>query len=179
MLDIYNTVLTIIDIQGNLAHAMHNKDFLFKRVKQLINGCNSLEIPIILTEQNPKGLGPTLSEIKELMSGVTAIPKMSFNCCEDDGYLAALKSCGKKQVLIAGIESHICVYQTAAALFDMDYEVQVVTDAVASRYSENRKLAIGKMACMGIVMTGVEMALFELLKTAEHQKFREIVKIIK
>ena len=179
MLTINNTVLTIIDIQGNLAHAMHDKESLFKKVKQLINGCNALEIPIILTEQNPNGLGPTLPVIKELLPGVTAIPKMNFNCCDDKGYMEALESSGKKQVLIAGIESHICIYQTAAALLDMVYEVQVVTDAVASRFPENRKLAIRKMSGMGISMTGVEMALFELLKTAEHEKFREIVKIIK
>ena len=179
MLDINNTVLTIIDIQGNLAHAMYDKESLFKNVKQLIKGFNALEIPIILTEQNPRGLGPTLSEIRELMPDITAIPKMSFNCCDDNKYMESLKSHGKKKVLIAGIESHICVYQTAVALLDMVYEVEIVTDAVASRFPENKKLALKKMGRMGIEMTGVEMALFELLKTAEHEKFRKIVKIIK
>lgn len=179
MLDINNTLLTIIDVQGNLAHAMHGKETLFKRIKQLIKGFTALEIPIILTEQNPKGLGPTLPEIKELLPDITAIPKMSFNCCDDKGYMEALKSYGKKRVLVAGIESHICVYQTATALLDMVYEVEVVTDAVASRFPENRKLALKKMERMGIEMTGVEMALFELLKTADHEKFREIIKIIK
>ena len=179
MLDINNTLLTIIDIQGNLALAMHDKESLFKGVKQLIKGVTALEIPIILTEQNPKGLGPTLPEIRDLLPGVTAIPKMGFNCCDENAFMDALKLSGKTQVLIAGIESHICVYQTAAALLDMGYKVEVVTDAVASRFPENKKLALKKMVRMGIKMTGVEMALFELLKTAEHEKFREIVKIIK
>jgi len=179
MLDIKNTVLTVIDIQGNLAHAMHDKESLFKGLKQLIKGFTALEIPIILTEQNPKGLGQTLPEIMELLPDVKAIPKMSFNCCDDEEYMEALKSYGKKKVLIAGIESHICVYQTAAALLEMVYEVEIVTDVVASRFPENKKLALKKMGRMGIEMTGVEMALFELLKTAEHEKFREIVKIIK
>ncbi len=179
MLDINNTVLTIIDIQGNLAHSMHDKESLFKGLKQLIKGFTALDIPIVLTEQNPKGLGPTLPEIKELLPDVTAIPKMSFSCCDEKAYMDAVSALGKKQVLVAGIEGHICVYQTAAALFDMGYEVQVVADAVASRFPENRKLALKKMSIMGIGMTTVEMALFELLKTADHEKFREIVKIIK
>ena len=179
MLDINNTVLTIIDIQGNLAHAMHDKESLFKGLRQLIMGFTALDIPIVLTEQNPKGLGPTLPEIKELLPDVTAIPKMSFSCCDEKAYMDAVSALGKKQVLVAGIEGHICVYQTSAALFDMGYEVQVVADAVASRFPENRKLALKKMSRMGIEMTTVEMALFELLKTADHEKFREIVKIIK
>ncbi|MGD9157328.1 MAG: hydrolase [Desulfobacteraceae bacterium] len=179
MLDINNTLLTIIDIQGNLAHAMHDKESLFRGVKQLIEGFTALEIPIILTEQNPEGLGPTLPEIKELLPDVAAIPKMSFSCCDEKAYMDAVRTLGKKQILLAGIESHICVYQTSAALLNMGYEVQIVTDAVASRFPENRKLALKKMERMGIKMTSVEMALLELLKTAEHERFRDIVRIIK
>ncbi len=179
MLDINKTILAIIDIQGNLALAMHDKESLFKGLKQIIKGITALEIPIILTEQNPKGLGPTIPEIRELLPDIAAIPKMSFNCCNEKVFMEAVKSHGKKQVLVAGIESHICVYQTAAALLDTGYEVHIVTDAVASRSPQNRELALKKMERMGIVMTGVEMALFELLKTAGHERFREIVKIIK
>ena len=179
MLEINNTVLTVIDIQGNLAHAMHEKESLFKNVKQLIKGFTALEIPVILTEQHPRGLGPTLPEIKELLPDIAAIPKMSFSCCDEMAYMDAVNKIGKKQIVIAGIETHICVYQTSRDLIDMGYEVQVVTDAVASRFPENKKLALKKMVRMGIEMTGVEMALFELLKTARHEKFRETVKIIK
>jgi len=179
MLELDDTVLTIIDIQGNLAHAMHEKESLFKSVKQLIKGFTAFEIPIILTEQNPKGLGSTLPEIMELLPNVTTIPKMSFNCCDEKAFMESINTLGKRQVVIAGIESHICVYQTSAALLEMGYGVHVVADAVASRFSDNRKLALKKMERMGAIMTGVEMVLFELLKTAEHEKFREIVKIIK
>lgn len=179
MLDLKNTVLTVIDIQGNLAHAMYDKESLFKGLEQLIKGFSALKIPIILTEQNPKGLGPTLPEIMELLPGVKPIPKMSFSCCDEKAYMESINAHGKRKILIAGIESHICVYQTSAALLDMGYEVQVVADAVASRFPENRKMALKKMVRMGAEMTSVEMALFELLKTADHEKFREIVKIIK
>ena len=127
----------------------------------------------------PRGLGPTLPEIMELLPGVKAIPKMSFSCCDEKAYTDAVSSLGKKQILIAGIESHICVYQTTAALLGMGYEVQIVADAVASRIPGNKKLAIKKMERLGALITSVEMALFELLKTAAHEKFRKIVKIIK
>lgn len=179
MLDIDNSLLTIIDIQGNLAQAMHEKEDLFKGLKQLIKGFTTLEIPIILTEQNPKGLGPTLPEIMELLPDIKPIPKVSFSCCDENAFMESINALRRKQILIAGIESHICVYQTSAALIDMDFEVHVVTDAVASRFPGNKKLALEKMEQMGIQMTGVEMALFELIKTAEHEKFRDIVKIIK
>ncbi len=179
MLEINNTVLTIIDVQGNLAHAMHNKEALFKGLTQIVKGFNALELPIILNEQNPKGLGPTIPEIKELIPDVLPLPKMSFDCCKNDAYMDALSSCGKKQVLVTGIETHICVYQTAVSLAQKGYDVQLVTDAVSSRAPENKKLALKKMSSMGISMTCVEMALFELLETAEHEKFREVAKIIK
>lgn len=179
MLQINNTILTIIDIQGNLAHAMHGKESLFKNVKQLIKGFTLLEIPMLLTEQNPERLGPTLPEITENLSGVTPIPKMCFSCCNEKSYMDALVESGRKQVLIAGIESHICVYQTAIDLMEKGYEVQIVTDAVASRVFENKKLALKILMVMGIRMTGVEMSLFELMKTAEHEKFKKIVSLIK
>lgn len=178
-LELKNTLLTVIDIQGNLAHAMHDKESLFKATGQLIKGIKCLEIPMILTEQNPKGLGPTIPEIRELIPDLTAIPKISFSCCDEKAFMEEIKRIGKRQILISGIESHICIYQTTMNLLDMGYEVHIVADAVASRDPENRKLALKKMEHMGANMTCVEMALFELMKTAEHPKFRDIVKIIK
>jgi isochorismate hydrolase len=179
MLELKNTLLTVIDIQGNLANAMHDKESLFKATGQLIKGIKCLEIPVILTEQNPKGLGPTIPEIRELLPDLTVIPKISFSCCDEKAFMDEVKRINKRQILISGIESHICIYQTATTLIDMGYEVHIVTDAVASRDSKNKKLALKKMERMGAVMTCVEMALFELMKTAEHPKFRDIVKIIK
>lgn len=178
-LEIKNTLLTVIDIQGNLAQAMHDKESLFKATVQLIKGIKCLEIPIILTEQNPKGLGLTIPEIRELLPDVTAIPKISFSCCDEKAFMEEIKRIGKRQILISGIESHICIYQTATALLDMGYEVHIVTDAAASRDPVNKKLALKKMVRMGAELTCVEMALFELMKSAEHPMFRDIVKIIK
>jgi nicotinamidase-related amidase len=179
MLKIENTVLSIIDIQGKLAHLMYEKELLFKNVQKLIKGIQVLGIPIIWLEQNPKGLGPTIPEIADLLSGNQPISKMSFSGCRNDRFLQELKVLNRKQVLISGIETHICVYQTAADLVDLGYEVQAVTDAVSSRTIEDKKIGLEKMKNAGVIMTSVETALFELLKVAEGEQFKEILKIVK
>ncbi|MEE4112044.1 MAG: isochorismatase family protein, partial [Desulfobacteraceae bacterium] len=137
MLEIESAVLLLVDVQGKLARLMHEKERLFDNLQQLIKGIQVLGVPVLWVEQNPVGLGPTIPEVAEMLSDVKPIPKMSFSSCRNDHFLRALKERKRRQVLIAGIEAHICVYQTAADLVDMGYEVQVVPDAVSSRTAEN------------------------------------------
>jgi len=179
MLKIENTTLLIVDIQGNLAHLMHGKELLFKNVQKIIKGIQILGIPILWVEQNPRGLGPTIPEIADILSNIQPISKMSFSSCRNDRFLQALNALNRKQVLIAGIEAHVCVYQTAAELVDIGYDVQVVTDAVSSRNMENKEIGLQRMRDSGVSLTSVETALFELLKVAEGEQFREILKIVK
>ncbi|MGD9278076.1 MAG: hydrolase [Desulfobacterales bacterium] len=179
MLKIENTTLLIVDIQGNLAHSMHGKELLFKNVQKLIKGIQILGIPILWVEQNPRGLGLTIPEIADLLSDIQPISKMSFSSCRNDCFVQALNALNRKQVLIAGIETHVCVYQTAAELVDIGYDVQVVTDAVSSRNMENKEIGLQRMRDSGVSLTSVETALFELLKVAEGEQFREILKIVK
>jgi nicotinamidase-related amidase len=179
MLKIENTTLLIIDIQGNLAHLMHGKELLFKNVQKLIKGIQILGIPILWVEQNPQGLGPTIPEIADILSNIQPISKMSFSSCRNDDFLQALNALNRKQVLVAGIEAHVCVYQTAADIVDIGYEVQVVTDAVSSRNVENKEIGLQRMRDSGVSLTSVETALFELLKVAEGEPFKEILKIVK
>ena len=179
MLKIENTTLLIIDIQGNLAHLMHDKELLFKNVQKLIKGIQILGIPILWVEQNPQGLGPTIPEIADILSNIQPISKMSFSSCRNDIFLQTLNALNRKQVLVAGIEAHVCVYQTAADIVDIGYEVQVVTDAVSSRSVGNKEIGLQRMRDSGVSLTSVETALFELLKVAEGEQFKEILKIIK
>ena len=179
MLKIDNTALLIVDIQGNLAHLMHGKELLFKNVQKLIKGIQILGIPILWVEQNPQGLGPTIPEIADILINIQPISKMSFSSCGNDRFLQALNALDRKQVLIAGIETHICVYQTSAELVDIGYDVQVVTDAVSSRNMTNKEIGLQRMRDSGVSLTSVETALFELLKVAEGEQFREILKIVK
>jgi nicotinamidase-related amidase len=178
-LDVANTVLLLIDFQERLFPMMHDKEKLLQNVIKLVKGAKALEIPIILTEQYPKGLGPTIPEIKELIPEVKPVEKVCFSCTDEAAFNQALKSFKRKQVLIAGIESHICVYQTAMALARSGYEVQVVADCSASRDPENKMVAFTKFRVMGILPTTVEMALFELLKVAQGDKFKQISSIVK
>jgi nicotinamidase-related amidase len=179
MLKMENVALLIVDIQGNLAQSMHGKELLFKSVQKLIKGIQVLGIPILWTEQNPQGLGPTIPEIAYILSSIQPISKMSFSCCQNDRFMQALKALNRNQVLIAGIETHICVYQTAVDLANLGYEVQVVTDAVSSRNMENKEIGLQRMRDSGVSLTSVETALFELLKVAEGEQFKNILKIVK
>lgn len=179
MLETGNTVLLLIDFQEKLFSVMHDKEKMLRNIVKLIKGIQVLEIPIILTEQYPKGLGPTIPEIKELIPNVKPIEKVCFNCCDEASFGEALGSLKRKQVLIAGIETHICVYQTAMALARTGYEVQVVSDGVSSRDMENKLVALFKMGAAGISPTTTETALFELLKVAKGDKFKQISSVVK
>ena len=179
MLESNNTVLIVIDVQDKLSRVMHEKQSLFENLQKLIKGAQILGIPIILTEQNPDGLGLTVPEVAHLFPNIQPIPKLSFSCCGDERFMEELKARNRRQVLVAGIEAHVCVYQTAIDLLSLGYEVQVVTDTVSSRTVENKEIGLEKMKSEGAGLTSTETALFELLKVAEGAKFKEILRIVK
>lgn len=179
MLEINNTFLLLIDMQDKLYRAMHGKGELLQNVRKLIMGLKAFGIPIVMSEQYPEGIGKTIPEVAELLAETPGIRKLSFSCCANGDCDAAIAATGRNQALVAGIEAHICVYQTAMDLFARGLEVQVVADAVSSRSPRNRDIGLQKMRDVGIVITSVEIALFELLKTAESDKLRKISKILK
>jgi nicotinamidase-related amidase len=174
-----NTVLVAIDFQERLFTVMHDKEKLLRQVVKLIQGAVVLDIPVILTEQYPRGLGPTLPEIAGLLPDVKPIEKTCFSCCDAESFNASLAATNRKQVLIYGIEAHICVYQTAVALSQAGYDVQVVADCVSSRDPENKMVSLFKMGAAGIPPTTMETALFELLKIGSGDKFKQISNIVK
>lgn len=179
MLQPDDAALIVIDVQGKLATLMHEKETLFQNLTRLIRGAQLLEIPIVLTEQYPQGLGETAPEIKSLLPDVQPITKMSFSCYGAEAFVDALEELNREQLLVAGIESHICVYQTVADLLDEGYDVEVVADAVSSRTAENRQLGLSRMSELGASLTSTEMALFELLRVAGTPTFKEISKLVK
>ena len=179
MLKLDNIVLVIIDVQGKLSQLMYDKEILFDNLVKIIKGAHVLEIPIIWNEQNPQKLGPTISEIKNLLVNLQPIPKISFSCCGNENFMNKLKTENRKQVLIVGIETHVCVYQTTMDLLNLGYEVHVVVDAVSSRTKGDKQIGLEKMKTLGANLTSVETALFELLRVAEGDKFKMISKIVK
>jgi nicotinamidase-related amidase len=174
-----NTVLLLIDFQERLFPVMHDKEKLLNNVVKLVKGALALELPIIVTEQYSKGLGPTIPEIKGLIPDFQAVEKVCFSCCDEPAFMERLGGLKRKQVLVAGIEAHICTYQTAVALARAGYQVEVVSDGMASREAENKAAALVKLGMMGILPTSTEMALFELLKIAKGDKFKQISAIVK
>jgi isochorismate hydrolase len=177
MLNREEALLAVIDIQGNLYLAMDEKEFLLANTAKLVKGINILEIPIILTEQVK--IGPTIPELADLMTHVKPIIKNSFSCCGDAQFMDALIASGKKQVLVCGIEAHVCAYQTSMDLMERGFEVYVVADAVSSRTAGNREIGIQKLLASGAILTSAEMCLFELLKTATDPKAKDLFRIIK
>jgi nicotinamidase-related amidase len=174
-----DTVLIIIDIQEKLFRVIHEKETLSANTVKLIKGIRLLDIPVILTEQNPAGLGPTLSEISSLLPDIEPITKFDFSCCKEEAFLQKLDESKRNQIILCGIETHICVYQTALDLADMGYEVQVAVDCVSSRTTINHDTALTRMGLEGIMPASIEMILFEILRTAKHDKFKEISAVIK
>jgi nicotinamidase-related amidase len=179
MLELDKCALVVIDIQEKLAQLMYRKEALLENAQKLIRGVQILDVPIIVTEQYPKGLGPTIREIAALFPDFKPLPKVAFSCCGDEGFQRELLAVDRRQVLICGIETHVCVYQTAVDLLASGYEVEVVADVVSSRTAENREVALQRMRDEGAGITSTEMALFDLMKVAEGPKFKEVSKIVK
>jgi len=174
-----NTILCVIDIQGKLAHLMHDKAKFFLRASRLIQAAQYLDIPIMVTEQVPEKIGPTIKEISGLFEDFHPLAKASFSCCGDGQFMAELEQLGRKEVVIAGIETHVCVYQTACDLVQNGFKVQVVADAVASRSEADKQLALEKLRAGGAEVTGTEMIICELMRTAQHERFKDIIALIK
>ena len=174
-----NAVLVIIDIQGNLAQAMFDKENLFANTVKLIRGIKALNLPIIITEQIPQKLGPTLPQVAAELGSFNPIAKESFSCWDEENFKQALEASGRMHIVLIGIECHVCVYQTALDLIANGYNVHLVADAVSSRTPENRQIGIDAMKSAGAHITSTEMVLFELLRTAADPKAKEFFKIVK
>lgn len=179
MLEREDSILIVIDVQGNLAHQMFEKEVLFDSLVKMIRGVQVLDIPIIWVEQNPKGLGETIPDIAKLLTDYSKVSKSTFSCVGDVDFLTNLEKASKKQVILVGIEAHVCVYQTALDLLNQNYQVTIIADAISSRTKENKQLALENLRAAGVGMSSVEMALFEILKKAEGPLFKEIIKIVK
>ena len=179
MLNEKDCCLIIVDVQGKLARLMQDKVTLFKNIRILIQSAKILNVPILWCQQVPAALGPTAPQIAELLAGSEPINKSCFSCCLNEKFNNKLKSLGRKQILLCGIETHVCIYQTAADLLANGFEVNVVADAVSSRTLDNKQIALKRMTVEGAKISSTEMALFEILRTADHPNFKQIAKLVK
>jgi nicotinamidase-related amidase len=179
MLSRTSAALIVIDIQGNLFQAMQDKENLLAQAMKVIKGTNVFNLPIIVTEQTPEKLGKTLPQIAQELNNSEVIGKETFSCWGNNHFREKLATFSRREVIVMGIESHVCVYQTAVDLMKNGYSVHVVTDAVSSRTKENSAIGLAAMKSAGAHLTSAEMVLFELLRSAGDAKFKEIYKIVK
>ncbi len=179
-LDKDQAVLLIIDVQEKLCRAMDEKvlERLTANVNILQEAAAELGIPVVVTEQYVKGLGETLSPIKEKLSEA-ALEKMTFSCCGDNAFLEKMRSLKRPQVIIVGMETHVCVLQTVLQLLDGGYHVHLVRDAVMSRRKENWFVGMEGAKAAGAVITSTETALFQLLRVAGTDEFKKLSKLVR
>lgn len=174
-----NTVGLVIDIQERLLPAMAEQESFLHHTKILIEGLQTLGLPLLVTQQYTKGLGETVGEISSLIKDFSPIEKRDFSCCDETNVADQLKAQGAKNVIICGIESHVCVLQTAVDLKEAGYNPVVVMDCVSSRSLDNIDLAAERFRYEGIMMTSCESILFELTRSSAAEEFRAISKLVK
>jgi len=174
-LDRNRTALVVIDVQEAFRKAVPDFDGVTKGAAALIRGAEAVDVPIVVTEQYPKGLGRTVPEVADLLPrGVQPIEKVCFSAPEAEGFDLA----GRDQALVCGIEAHVCVNQTALDLLDDGIEVHVALDAIGSRFEESKGVGVEKARRAGAVITNVETALFELVGRAGTHEFKEIQRVV-
>jgi nicotinamidase-related amidase len=173
------SALLVIDIQERVLPVIWEHEKLVKNVIMLIEGMKVLEIPIFVTEQYVKGLGPTIPEIAATLEGIERIEKSSFSCCDESRFMMDLASSGRENIIIAGIESHVCVMQTVTDLVQSGYHPVVIEDCISSRKPNDKEVALERMRSEGAIITTSEAVLFELLRYSGGETFKAVSKLVK
>lgn len=179
-LEAKRAALAVIDVQE--AFRPHIPDFaeVAARCALVAQAARLLDVPVVITEQYPKGLGRTAAEIAAVLpKDFEPVEKTAFSSCGAQQFVARLEAAGARQILLCGIEAHVCVNQTAHDLLALGFQVHLLTDSISSRTTENRQTGLAKMQRSGALPSSTELALFELLRDARHEQFKAIQKLIK
>jgi nicotinamidase-related amidase len=174
-----DTLLVIVDIQTKLLRVMFEKERLVSNCRKLIQACKLMEIPMVVTEQYPKGMGPTDPQVLELIPSEGIVEKLSFSCCGVEDFNRKISDFRKKQIVVIGIEAHVCILQTVHDLLHQGYFVYIPYNAVSSRKEDDYRNALERMRTAGAVIGSVESAVFELLQKAGTPVFKDVSKLIK
>jgi len=180
LLNSSTTALVVVDIQEAFRDVIPDFATIAQRASVAVRGFKILGVPVVVTEQYPKGLGKTADEIQRVLpEGFEIYEKTAFSSCGSDTFVEKLEELGVKQVVLCGLETHVCVNQTAHDLLDRGFQPHVLCDCVTSRFEYNRLAGLAKMRHSGVIESSIEMALFELMRDAKHEHFKEIQKLIK
>ncbi|MEM2961021.1 MAG: hydrolase [Candidatus Bathyarchaeia archaeon] len=174
-----NLVLVVIDVQEKLFPLIFDRERILENIKKIVQFARIIKIPIILTEQYPRGLGGTIPELRGLIPGVLPIEKVEFSCFSSENFRERLREINAKTLILVGIETHICIMQTSIEGISDGYRICVVSDATSSRNIEDKNVAVERMRQSGVTVTSTEMLIYELLRKAGTQEFREALKLVK
>lgn len=174
-----DTCLVVIDMQEPFLRAMFDLETVVRNTRRLLGVAKVLNLPVLVTLQNPEKMGDTVPEVKELLPDVRPFAKMSFSCCADESFVNAIADLHRGTVILCGIEAHICVSQTAHDLLAVGHRVHVPEDAVCSRKETNRRSGLEKMRQSGVIVTSTEAVIYELMECAGTDEFREVLKLVK
>ncbi len=179
LLRLEDAALVVIDLQEKLVNMVHDREGLLKRAVLIIETAKACGIPMVMTEHYPQGLGYTVEEVKERLPEYRPLIKRIFSCCGVDDFVRSVEATGKTQLMVAGIETHICVSQTVHDLLHRDYQVHVLADACGTRFPADHALGLEKMRDSGAVIASTEMAVYELVERADTYLFKQILKLVK
>jgi isochorismate hydrolase len=179
LIEAQRSSLLIVDVQQGLAPVMSDPRRVYRGCTLLLRAASCLGLPIVISEQYPKGLGPTAPDVMEWAPEGAVMEKLHFSCAHDEAILARIKETGRDQIVIAGIESHVCVLQSALGFKDAGFKPVVVADACASRDPANYQAAMARLAACGAGIVTVEMVIFEWLHRAGTPEFKELSALIK
>jgi nicotinamidase-related amidase len=171
--------LVVVDIQERLLPAIFEKERVAQNALRLVHGAVALQVPVLVTEQYRKGIGATVPEVAAAIPGFAPIEKLAFSACGEAGFVETLRAQNREDIILCGIEAHVCVSQTCLDLVDRGFRAFVVADATSSRTAENHRLALERMAAAGAVIVSTEMILFELLERAGTEEFKRILPLVK
>ncbi len=171
--------LLVVDIQERLLPAIHEKERLLQNALRLAKGATLFGLPVFVTEQYRKGLGPTTAELAAAIPGFAPIEKLAFSACGAEGLIKSIRARGVTDLVVCGIEAHVCVCQTCLDLLQQGFRTFVVGDAISSRTPDNHRLAIDRLHDAGVTIVSTEMVLFELLERAGTEEFKQVLALVK
>ncbi|MBK3517974.1 hydrolase [Carboxylicivirga marina] len=174
-----NVIGVVVDIQERLFPHINEHEQLENNTKILVQGLKALEVPFLVTEQYKKGLGDTIEGIETFVKEDPHFEKMAFSCCDDPKFMEALETSTKRTVILAGMETHICMLQTAIDLRERGFTPVIVEDCVSSRTTENKRIALERLRHEGVIVSSYESILFELCRIAGSDAFKTISKLVK
>ena len=180
LLDRSTAVLCVIDIQERLAAAMAEREAVIDAARQLVLSARRLHVPIVVTEQYPRGIGPTEPAVIEALGDdYQPLEKLHFSCCREPAFAGRIAALGRRQVILCGMETHVCLLQTALDLLDGGHQVHMVAEAVCSRRAEHKRLALEQMRQAGVMVTCVEAAVYQMLGLAGTPEFKDLLALFR